>query len=175
MRSNKAKSGVLAEGAGEPVGGPSAVASAKRRSESGTRRAAWTVAGFLTLFTPINLYWALGGKWGLAWVVGGCDDCIPVSVIWIQQAAMFCGIVIVLGRAGIWRPPLPRWILWAGVWGMAAAFFGVALQNLIGDNRPQATLLFAPVAALMSVLCVIVALTGADGVRNGPGSGRDHR
>jgi hypothetical protein len=175
MRSNKAGSGALPGGSGEPVDGPSAIALAKRRSESRTRRAAWTIAGFLILFTPINLYWALGGKWGLAWVGGGCDDCIPVSVIWAQQVAMFCGIVIVLGRAGIWRTPLPRWILWAGAWGMAAAFFGVALQNLIGDNRPEATWLFAPVAALVSVLCVIVALTRADGVRNGPGSGRDHR
>ena len=121
-----------------------------------SRRAAWIVAGFLALLTPFNLYWALGGNWGLFWVAG-CDDCIPLAAVWVQQVLLIAGIVIVLGRPGILNIPLPAWIFRIGIWGMVVAFGGVALQNLFGDNRAQARFLFAPAAAVSCALCVVVA------------------
>ncbi len=68
------------EGAsGEQVGGGRPASSGAARGDGGARRAAWIVAGFLALFTPLNVYWGFGGKWGVAWVIGGCDDCIPLA------------------------------------------------------------------------------------------------
>lgn len=121
-----------------------------------TRWAASAVAAFLAMVTPVNAYWGFGGTWGLAWVLG-CDCAVPLVLVWVQQVALLAGIIIVLGRAGIWRPPLPGWVLRAGTWSMATVLGAVALQNLLGDNTLQAQLLFVPVAAIMSTLCVIVA------------------
>jgi hypothetical protein len=124
------------------------------------------VAGFLALFTPFNLYWAFGGKWGLLWVVG-CDDCIPLAAVWVQQVLLIAGIVIVLGRSGIWRLPLPAWTFSVGIWGMVAAFGGVALQNLLSDNRAQARFLFVPASAALCALCVMVATSSTRAVVQG--------
>lgn len=139
--------------------GQEATEFARGGSPDKARWAAWIVAGFLALFTPLNVYYALGGKWGVVWVVG-CD-CLPAAAFWVQQVAIFVGIVIVLGRAGIWRIGLPGWVLGAGTWGMAGVFGAVSLWNLVGDNSLQARILFAPVAATLCGLCVIVARSPA--------------
>ncbi len=120
------------------------------------RRAAAVVAGFLAGFLVLNTYWGLGGKRGVAWVLG-CDCTVPLALVWIQEAAVVAGIAVVLSRPGIWRLPVPAWIPRAGIWAMAAAFAAVALQNLAGDNTAQARFLFAPLALALSALSVVVA------------------
>lgn len=67
------------------------------------------------------------------------------------------GIVIILGRGGIWKLPLPDWMFGVGIWAMAVAFGAVAVSNSIGDNRLEAWAVFAPVAAVMCVLCILAA------------------
>ena len=120
------------------------------------RTATQLVAGFLAGFLALNTYWALGGDWGVAWVLG-CDCTVPLAALWVQEAALVAGVGVVLGRAGMWNPPVPAWILRAGIWVMAASFAAVGLQNLLGDNTAQVRLLFAPLALTMSALCVVVA------------------
>ena len=46
------------------------------RSTARGRQAAFLVVGFLAGFLPLNTYWALGGTWGIGWVLG-CADCTP--------------------------------------------------------------------------------------------------
>ncbi len=120
------------------------------------RRAAALLAGFLAGFLVLNTYWGLGGKRGVAWVLG-CDCTVPLALVWIQEAAVAAGIAVVLTRAGIWQLPLPGWIPRAGIWAMAAVFAAVGLQNLLGDNTAQARFLFAPLALALSALSVVVA------------------
>ena len=129
---------------------------ARGRRTEGARRAAWAVAGFLAGFLVLNTYWAFGGKRGVAWVLG-CDCTVPLAALWVQEAVLVAGVGVVLGRAGIWNAPVPAWILRAGIWVMAASFAAMGLQILLGDNRAQARLLFAPLALTMSALCVVVA------------------
>ncbi len=120
------------------------------------RRAASLVAGFLAGFLVVNTYWGVGGKRGVAWVLG-CDCTVPLALVWMQEAAVAAGIAVVLARAGIWRLPVPGWIPRAGIWAMAAVFAAVTLQNLVGDTTPQARFLFAPLALALSALSVVVA------------------
>ena len=119
------------------------------------QRAAFAVAGFLVALLPLNTYWAAGGTWGVAWMLGCAGCTVPLALVWVQEAMMVAGIGIVLARAGIWRTPLPGWIWRVGLWTMAAAFGAVGAQNLLGDNTPQARFLFAPLALSLCVLCVV--------------------
>ena len=124
-----------------------------------SRAAAAVVVGFLSLFLVPNTYWGLGGTWGLEWILGS-DVSLPLALVWAQEVAIVVGIVIVLGRAGIWRPPLPGWVYSMGIWSMATVFSAVGLYNLFGDNTDQARFVFAPIAIVMGVLCVVVAVAG---------------
>ncbi len=129
------------------------------------RKAALLVAGFLSGFLVLNTYWAFGGDWAVAWVLG-CDCTVPLAAVWAQEAAIVAGVGVVLGRAGIWQPALPAWIFTLGTWAMAVTFVAVGVLNLFGDNTPQARLLFAPMALVLGALCVTVARgrrVGGDG------------
>ena len=121
------------------------------------RQAAFLVVGFLAGFLPLNTYWALGGTWGVGWVLGCADCTVPLSVVWIQEALVAAGIGVLLARIGVWTPQLPSWIWRSGTWTMAAAFAVVGAQNLLGDNTTQARLLFAPLALTVSAACTVTA------------------
>lgn len=127
-----------------------------QRSDDGARKAALGVAGFLTGFLVVNTYWGFGGRGGLVWVLGA-DCTVPLPVVWAQEAAVFAGTGVVLGRAAIWRSAVPSWIFRLGIWAMTASFAAVGLQNLLGDTTAQARLLFAPTAFALSALCAVVA------------------
>ena len=131
------------------------------RSTGRGRQAAFLVVGFLAGFLPLNTYWALGGTWGVGWVLGCAGCTVPLSVVWIQEALVAAGIGVLLARSGVWRPRLPSWIWRSGTWTMAAAFAAVGAQNLLGDNTTQARLLFAPLALTLSAACTVTARTFA--------------
>lgn len=142
---------------------------AARAGERG-RRAAFLVVGFLAGFLPLNTYWALGGTWGIGWVLGCAGCTLPLGLVWIQEALVGAGIAVLLARGGVWRPRLPDWIWRSGTWTMAAAFLAVGTSNLFGDNTPQARLLFAPLALTLGVLCVVAARSGTLAEERGAGS-----
>lgn len=156
MRTTKELQPAITMPAGPPAGPTS------KPSRPSAQRAAWIVAGTLAALVPLNTYWGFGGRWGMAWVVGG--DCeVPLALVWIQQVALVIGIGVVLVRVNIVAAPFP--MLWKlASWMMAVAFGAVGLHNLLGDNSPQARLLFAPVALLLAALCVVVARRSMPGV-----------
>lgn len=135
---------------------PGTVGPGRDHGDERAAKAARGVAGFLAAFLALNTYWAFGGDSGVAWVLG-CDCQVPLVAVWVQEAAIAVGIAIMLGRSGIWRLPLPSWVLGVGAWGMAATLALVGLQNLLGDNTAQARFLFAPTALTLSALCSVVA------------------
>ncbi len=118
-------------------------------------RAAFTVAGFLVALLPLNTYWALGGTWGVAWVMGCAGCTVPLALVWVQEALVVSGIGVLLARVGRWRPPLPAGFWRVGLWLMAAAFGAVGAQNLLGDNTPQARFVFAPLALGLCALSAV--------------------
>ena len=125
----------------------------RRVSPSGpARTAAFCVAGFLAAFLALNTYWAFGGTWGVAWVLGCAGCTVPLALVWVQEAMVVAGIGVVLARVGLWRPPLPGRLWSVGLWTMAGAFGAVGAQNLLGDTTPQARYLFAPLALALSAL-----------------------
>jgi len=119
------------------------------------QRAAFVVAGFLAALLPLNTYWALGGTWGIAWVMGCARCTVPLGLVWVQEALVVGGVGVVLARLGHWRPPLPYWFWRLGLWIMAATFGAVGAQNLLGDNTAQAKFLFAPLALSLCVLSAV--------------------
>ena len=135
---------------------PAAGARTAVTNEKLARKAAWAIVGFMTGFLALNTYWGLGGTAGVAWVLG-CDCTVPLTAVWVQEAAILAGIGIVASRAGIRPSALPEWMFGVGIWAMATSFAAVGLQNLLGDNTAQARLLFAPTALTLSVLCAVVA------------------
>ena len=141
-----------------PTGAPDRIAADEAtRSITRGRRAAFPVAGFLAGLLLLNTYWGLGGTWGIGWVLGCADCTVPLSLVWVQEAMIGAGIVVLLARSGILRPPLPAWIWRSGTWVMAAAFGAVGMTNLFGDNTLQARLLFAPLALTLAATCTVAA------------------
>lgn len=148
----------------------------RARTTDRGRTAAFAVAGFLAALLALNTHWAVGGTWGLAWVMG-CPGCtVDVALVWVQEALVMSGIAVVLARTGTWRLPLPGRFWRFGLWMMAAAFAAVGAWNLLGDNTTQARFLFAPLALGLGVLCGVAnrrlprpasVEETADGVRAG--------
>jgi len=75
----------------------------------------------------------------------------------VQEALVGSGIAVLLAASGIWPSRLPGWMWRVGTWTMAAAFAAVGAQNLIGDDTPQARILFAPLALTLGTLCAAAA------------------
>ena len=119
------------------------------------RAAASSIAGFLGALLVLNTYWALGGTWGVAWVLGCAGCTVPLALVWVQEAMIVAGIATVAARAGLWRPPLPQGLWRLGLWLMAASFAAVGAENMLGDNSLRNRLLFAPAALGLGALCVV--------------------
>jgi hypothetical protein len=103
---------------------------------------------------------ALGAPFGhAAW--GGRHRVLPANlrrssavavVIWLVAA------VVVLGRAGIVDVPLPDVLLVVGTWALVAVGVLGAVVNL-ASSSPWERFGWAPVAAVLALLSVVVALS----------------
>ena len=124
-------------------------------AEARGRTAGLCVAGFLAALLPFNTFWALGGTWGLGWILGCADCTVPLVLVWAQEALVVVGIAIVLARLGLWRAPLPQPVWRLGLGLMTVAFGLVGLSNLLGDNTAQNRFLFAPAALGLAVLSAV--------------------
>jgi hypothetical protein len=128
----------------------------------GTARPAATVAafGFLTV-AAFQVALALGAPWGRAgW--GGAHDRLPqrlriasglAAAVWIAAA------FVVLGGAGYDVSALPQKVAGWGTWVLFGMLALGALMNLASSSRWE-RFLMSPIAAFLSLLCLIVALAG---------------
>jgi hypothetical protein len=77
----------------------------------------------------------------------------------VAAVVLILGALIVLGRAGYWGSSLPfgifRWGTWALVAGMALSAFG----NFASSSSWE-RFLMGPIALLVALLCLAVALWG---------------
>ncbi len=122
----------------------------------GTRRAGYTLATALLLAGALHAYWALGGRWGLATVLGAGNPAPPAAAVWVVVIGIVIAALIVLGKVGAWGRFLPAWPFAWGSWALCAALAAVGLLNL-GSGRPWETLLIAPLCLLLAVLAAAVA------------------
>jgi hypothetical protein len=129
---------------------------------SGAARAAAMAAAFgFVVVAGFQVGLALGAPWGrAAW--GGAHDRLPAGLriasavaatVWIAAA------LVILGLAGSEPIPLPftvaTWVAWV-LFGMLALG---ALMNLASRSRWE-RFLMSPVALVLSLLCLVVALDG---------------
>lgn len=116
--------------------------------------------GFLAI-AAFQVALALGAPLGrAAW--GGATAELPPSlrlasavavVIWLLAAA------IVLGRVGIQVVPLPAGALRWGTWVLVALSLVGAIMNF-ASSSPWERFVWAPVAVLLALLTLMVALSG---------------
>jgi hypothetical protein len=102
---------------------------------------------------------ALGAPWGrAAW--GGSRDRLPsglriasgfAAVLWLLAA------LVVLSRAGYDWSPIPRGLARWGTWLLCGMLVIGTLMNLASRSRLE-RLVQTPVAAALSILCLLVAL-----------------
>jgi hypothetical protein len=117
-------------------------------------------AGFV-LVAGFQIALAFGAPWGRgAW--GGAHDVLPMRQRMASAVAavvLVLGALFVLGRAGHWESSLPfgifRWGTWALVAGMALSAFGN-----FASSSPWERFLTGPIALLLALLCLAVALWG---------------
>jgi hypothetical protein len=118
--------------------------------------------GFLGV-ALFQLSLALGAPLGhAAW--GGAHAQLPAGLR--LGSALSAGLLviaafIVMGRAGYWASGVPFGIFRWGTWALVPAMTLSALGNFASSSRWEKVLL-GPVALLLAVLCLILALTGTN-------------
>ena len=113
----------------------------------------------LGLAAALQLYWTLGGEWGLAAALGE-EDVESTAGLRVASAVIALLLAVaaagVLARVGLWRLPLPRRLLAVGPWLLAAALLLVAATNAVGRTSLERFGL-APLALALALLAVVVA------------------
>ena len=141
------------------------------------RSAGYLAATFWAAIAAMQVYWALGGTWGVRAVLGEGNPVPPPPVLWLAVVVPLAFALLVLGRMGVWGGRLPGWIFRWGMWAMSALLVLVSTLNLTGGNSWEG--LFGALALFLALLCAIVAVSKpprarSDGiVGNGPAERED--
>ena len=117
-------------------------------------------AGFI-LVAGFQILLALGVAWGhAAW--GGTHDVLPQALrigSAASAAALIVAALIVLGRAGYWGAAVPFGVFHWGAWVLVVAMALSALANFASSSSWE-RFVMGPVALLLALLCLFVALDG---------------
>jgi hypothetical protein len=123
------------------------------------RSAAVMAAVGFVLVASFQVALALGAPWGrAAW--GGAHERLPNG---LRIASSFAGIfwlaaaLVVLARAGYQWSPLPFSVARWGTWVLDGILLLGTLMNLASRSRLE-RLIQTPIAAILAILCLIVAL-----------------
>jgi hypothetical protein len=126
-------------------------------------------AGILAALGSIHIYWAAGGRRGVALAIPQRDGrplfAPPPSATLLVAVLLFVAALLVAGAVAGWAAPLPAWVYRRG----SAAVGVVFLLRALGDFRlvglfkrvrdtPFArwdTLLFSPLCAVLGVLILL--------------------
>lgn len=106
---------------------------------------------------------ALGAPWGhAAW--GGAHAQLPAGLrigSALSAALLLVAAFIVLGRVGYWASGVPFGVFRWGTWALVLAMTLSALGNFASSSRWE-NFLMGPVALLLAVPCLLVALDPAN-------------
>ena len=118
------------------------------------------VAGFVGV-ASFQLSLALGAPWGhAAW--GGAHAQLSAGLrigSALSAALLLVAGFIVLGRVGYWTSGVPFGVFRWGTWVLVPAMTLSALGNFASSSRWE-KFLMGPVALVLAVLCLVVALDG---------------
>ncbi len=139
---------------------------------------AYEIAGYIVIavFVLIGLmhvYWGLGGDCPIEAAIPHIDGkprFLPNKpAIWLVVVAVVAGILIILGRMGIWQPNMPSWVFTRGTWAIFVVFLVRSIGNFwfyglfkrIRDTKFAYwdTRLYVPLCLIMVGLTLIVALS----------------
>lgn len=125
------------------------------------RIAATVAASGFILVASFQVFLALGVPWGrAAW--SGAHDVLPPGLRFASATSAVVLIVaalVVLGRAGYWGATIPFGVFRWGAWALVAAMTLSALANFASSSGWE-QFLMGPVALLLALLCLVVALDG---------------
>ena len=124
----------------------------------------YLAAAFWAAIAAMQVYWALGGVWGVRAVLGEGKPVPPPPVLWLAAVVPLAFALIVLGRMGMWGRRLPGWIFRWGMWTMSALLVLVSTLNLTGSNSWET--LFGALALFLALLCAIVAVSKPPSARS---------
>jgi hypothetical protein len=117
-------------------------------------------AGFV-LVAGFQIALAFGAPWGRgAW--GGAHDVLPMRqriASLVAAVVLVLGALIVLGRTGYWESSLPFGVFRWGTWALVGAMVLSAFGNF-ASSSPWERFLMGPMALLLALLCLVVALWG---------------
>jgi hypothetical protein len=123
-----------------------------------TQSAAVAAVGFV-LVAGFQVALALGAPWGrAAW--GGAHERLPKG---LRVASSFAGILwlvaalMVLSRADYEWSPIPFSVARWGTWVLFGMLMLGTLMNLASPSRLE-RLIQTPIAAVLSILCLLVAV-----------------
>lgn len=124
------------------------------------RLAAIAAAAGFVLVAGFQIALAFGAPWGRgAW--GGAHDVLPTRLriaSSVGAVTLILGALVVLGRAGYWGSAMPSGVFRWGTWALVAAMALSAFGNFASSSRWE-RLLMGPMALLLALLCLVVALT----------------
>lgn len=122
------------------------------------KTAGYLAAAVWTAIAVMQVYWALGGRWGARTVLGEGNPIPPPLVLWIAVAVPLGAALIILGRLSMWGGGLPWWVFKWGTWAMTALLVVVSILNLTAGSSAE---VFLGLLVLMfAALCAIVAASG---------------
>jgi hypothetical protein len=111
-------------------------------------------------------YWAVGGTWGATTQSDGTlnlEESLPLgsrAATWGLVILMLVAALLVLGRSGLVRLGLPRWVMVAGcafVALFAVVMLGASVGQVAGPH-PGTGFLFVGVALVLFVSTLVVTL-----------------
>ena len=123
------------------------------------RLAAAMAAAVLLVVAAFQVFWALGGSWGLSAAWGGAYTDLPAGLrvaSALGATLLVVGAIVVLGRASYSAFALPSSVLRWGTWGFVALSALSALANFASSSNWE-RFLNGPIALLLALLCLIVA------------------
>lgn len=146
------------------------------------RVAAIAAGAVLGAIAALHALWATGAAWpfrdrqGLADVIwGGPVSTFPSPAATLVVTVLLgAAALLVLGRGGVWGHWVPRWVLSAGTWTVAAVlflrtiFYWPASFGSDAINADWEAALFSPLCLVLALLCAIVARSNARSVPPGP-------
>ncbi len=127
------------------------------------RSAGAVAAGGFILVAAFQISLALGAPLGYAaW--SGTHDVLPPGLRIASAASaavLVLAALVVLGRAGYWGATVvPFGVFRWGTWALVGAMALSAVANFASSSGWE-RFLMGPVALLLAILCLVVALTGA--------------
>jgi hypothetical protein len=98
------------------------------------RATGYLAAGIWVSIAAMQVFWALGGAWGVRAVLGEGNSVPPPLELWFAVVVPLAAAMIVLGGMGLWGGRLPGRIFKWGTWVTSVVLVLVSILNFTGGS-----------------------------------------